>query len=138
ARPVTVTASGKVQAVEDTRNDRSGGRSVPPGMTPSKGVSLLETPLTQAGAFMGTPAYMAPEQYKLETVDARTDEFAFCVALYEGLFGARPWSKRELMELRSEVLAGEIPDPPRDTQTPAWVRKGVWRGVKVEPAKRYP
>ncbi len=47
--------------------------------TPARG------PMTQAGTLVGTPPYMAPEQLRGERAEPRTDEFTFCVALYEAL-----------------------------------------------------
>ncbi|MEI2708803.1 MAG: protein kinase [Chitinophagaceae bacterium] len=52
----------------------------------------LTGPLTQVGALVGTPAYMAPEQYMGAGVDARTDQYAFCASLYQGLFGVLPFA----------------------------------------------
>jgi eukaryotic-like serine/threonine-protein kinase len=47
-------------------------------------------PVTRTGAAMGTPAYMAPELFAGQPADARSDQYAFCVALYEALHGERP------------------------------------------------
>jgi serine/threonine protein kinase len=53
--------------------------------------SVLEPTLTHADAIMGTPNYMAPEQFAGRETDARTDQFSFCVALWEALFEQRPF-----------------------------------------------
>ncbi len=53
----------------------------------------LASPLTEWGAVLGTPAYMAPEQIRGIAADARSDQFSFCVALYEALYGERPFGK---------------------------------------------
>ena len=58
--------------------------------------ALARTPLTRTGAFMGTPGYMAPEQLGSHEVDARCDQFAFCVSLWEALYGRRPFPGRTL------------------------------------------
>ncbi len=58
--------------------------------------SPLTAELTIAGTVVGTPAYMAPELYRGEGAGARSDQFAFGVALYEALFRARPYKRDEL------------------------------------------
>ena len=51
----------------------------------------LSASITRTGAILGTPAYMAPEQDRLLTVDGRADQFSFCVSLWEALMGERPF-----------------------------------------------
>jgi serine/threonine protein kinase len=61
----------------------------------------LASPLTQWGEALGTPGYMAPEQLRGEASDARSDQFSFCVSLYEALYGERPFlgdSPREIVD----------------------------------------
>jgi serine/threonine protein kinase len=75
----------------------------------------------------GTPAYMAPELTQGAPADARSDQFSFCVALYEALFGEDP--------LRSRVLMP--PDPRQPCSVPPWVRRALARGLRTEPEERH-
>ena len=101
------------------------------------GSALSET-LTQTGALVGTPAYMAPEQLDGRRSDAKADQFGFCVALYEGLYGSRPFKAKDLPTLVAAVFQGRVEPPPRDRNVPRWLRKAVLRGLEVEPARRHP
>ncbi|HET6584115.1 MAG TPA: serine/threonine-protein kinase, partial [Nannocystaceae bacterium] len=58
-----------------------------PDAATAPGDGALSSALTVTGAVVGTPAYMAPEQLAGETADARTDQYAFCLTLWEALFG---------------------------------------------------
>ncbi|HEY0134809.1 MAG TPA: serine/threonine-protein kinase, partial [Nannocystis sp.] len=101
--------------------------------------SMRQEALTEAGAVLGTPAYMAPERYIAgRTVDARVDQFSFCVALHEALYGARPFPGREYAELRKTILRGTIPEAPRGSKVPKWLRRVVLRGLALDPANRFP
>ena len=94
--------------------------------------------LTRQGALVGTPAYMAPEQYTGAGVDARTDIFSFCIVLYEALYRKRPFRGKRVARLRRDITAGMFSDPPDDVHVPAHLT-AVWkRGLEVEPGDRYP
>ena len=86
---------------------------------------------------MGTPAYMAPEQFTGKRVDERTDQFAFCVALYEALYGQRPFAGDTVIVLAASVVHGRPREPKRDSQVPGWVRRAVLRGLDVNPERRF-
>jgi tetratricopeptide (TPR) repeat protein/predicted Ser/Thr protein kinase len=96
----------------------------------------LSAPLTAIGLLLGTPAYMAPEQLLRQPTDARSDQYSFCVALWEALHGARPFTGRTLGELKLQVFAG----PPRHPRgpVPAWLGRVLARGLAVDPAQRFP
>ena len=61
--------------------------------------AAMDEKLTRTGTLMGTPAYMSPEQFRGGFADARSDQFSFCVALYEALFNQRPFGGRTFVEL---------------------------------------
>jgi predicted Ser/Thr protein kinase len=91
---------------------------------------------TQTGAVLGTPAYMAPEQWTGVTVGPASDQFAFCVALWEALAGRRPYAGDTLEQLKTGVLAG--PDSVRFDVIPRPVRAIIRRGFAIDPDKRWP
>jgi tetratricopeptide (TPR) repeat protein/predicted Ser/Thr protein kinase len=99
-----------------------------------------ETPieLTVAGSMMGTPAYMAPEQFAGTGIDARSDQFAFCVTLYELLYGERPFGGEGIHSLMSAVVGGRLEPEPRAAGVPRWLRRVVLRGLSTEPEQRWP
>ncbi len=109
----------------------------------------LET-ITQAGHVVGTPAYMPPEQRaRRPEADERSDQFSFCVSLYEALYKQRPYhvSKKELLDRHEQLTIVEKPGveprtlampPPEGSDVPAWLRKVVLRGLAAEPRHRYP
>ncbi|MBK6921906.1 MAG: tetratricopeptide repeat protein [Deltaproteobacteria bacterium] len=82
---------------------------------------------TRTGARVGTPAYMAPEQRRGEPADARTDQFAFCVALHEALHGVRP---------RAGVRTADTHEGASD-EVPRWIDVELARGLSEDPAARH-
>jgi tetratricopeptide (TPR) repeat protein len=107
-------------------------------MTPGSGATpALQTPLTRTGVLLGTPAYMAPEQFANGSIDARSDQFSLCVALWEALFGERPFDGRTLAELREAVTAGKI-IAPASKRVPGFVERALRRGLAVDPTARWP
>jgi len=106
------------------------------GTGPS-GPPVLRT-LTQTGMLVGTPAYMAPEQHLARAVDARTDQFAYCVSFYECLYGQRPFAGDTQQALTLNVIEGRLL-PPRDRgDAPAEIFALLQRGLAVSPGDRYP
>ncbi|MCH9684643.1 MAG: serine/threonine-protein kinase [Deltaproteobacteria bacterium] len=97
----------------------------------------LSDPLTEAGTVMGTPAYMAPEQAQGIVADAASDQYSFCVALFGGLFGARPFRADDAKAMR-RAKARKAIDYPAGHDVPMWVQRVVERGLEPKPADRWP
>nr|WP_306818537.1 serine/threonine-protein kinase [Archangium lipolyticum] len=111
------------------------------GEVPSPGAPLSSggnAELTRTGALLGTPAYMAPEQLQGHKADALSDQFSFCVALYEALYGERPFQGTSFEELGRAAREGQVRPARRDTRVPAWVRRVVLRGLRPGPEERFP
>ena len=100
--------------------------------------TALNSTLTRTGTVMGTPRYMAPEQHDGSEVDARADQFAFCVALYEALFHRLPFEGETYETIAAHVCEGEIVKPPADSPVPREIREAVVRGLATKPADRWP
>ena len=94
--------------------------------------------LTRTGALLGTPAYMAPEQYFGVAADAASDQFSFCVSLYEALYGERPFGGDDPATVAFNVTEGEVRPAPAGSKVPARVRRVVLRGLARAKADRWP
>lgn len=92
--------------------------------------------LTRTNTTVGTPAYMAPEQYGGTEITPAADQFSFCVSLYEALYGARPFCGDSPGELLSSVVRGEI-QTPTATDVPGFVLAVLTRGLKPQPEDRF-
>ena len=98
----------------------------------------LEASLSCSGAVLGTPAYMPPEQILGQEADARSDQFSFCVALYEALYGERPFAGRTMMELLDEMRNGRVRPAPKGSKVPKSLRRVLLRGLAMDSWKRWP
>ena len=94
--------------------------------------------LTQDGVAVGTPLYMSPEQHLGEAVDGRSDQFSFCVALYEALYGQLPFVGKNVSALRYNVVKGKVLPRPPASSVPAPVHAALLRGLAPTPDKRFP
>ena len=100
--------------------------------------SLLGSPVTRTGTLLGTPAYMSPEQFMRAAVDPRSDQFSFCVALYEALYDRRPFVGATMAALAASVLRGEVTPPPPRPELAPQIPAAILRGLAPEPADRWP
>jgi tetratricopeptide (TPR) repeat protein len=119
------------------RRDEVGEGTKPARIEDSRSDAEADTPLTETGSIVGTPAYMAPEQLLGSGVDHRSDQFAFCVSLWEALCGARPYAGKTLPELSANVIAGELQPPPREHMLTPALRGALERGLQSDPAARW-
>jgi eukaryotic-like serine/threonine-protein kinase len=78
-----------------------------------------------AGELAGTPLYMSPEQRRGDVADARSDQYAFCVALHEAIHGHHP------ILADRQIARG-------DAAAPRWLRDVIARGLQVDPVRRFP
>jgi serine/threonine protein kinase len=94
--------------------------------------------LTVTGALVGTPFFMAPEQFLGRPIDARSDQFSFCVALWFALTGQHPFAGDNAASLAKAVTEGQLRPPPRRDRLPRWLRRVLLRGLSVDANRRYP
>jgi serine/threonine protein kinase len=108
--------------------------------TPGLRDALARGPdLTATIGVSGTPAYKSLEQHFGRPTDPRADQFAFCVALWEAVYGERPFVGRSASEIARAIERGKIKEPSRDrvTAVPRQFRKALERGLAAERDNRW-
>jgi eukaryotic-like serine/threonine-protein kinase len=93
---------------------------------------------SMTGPLFGTPLYMAPEQHLRRPLDARTDQFAFSVSLFEGIYGRPPFPAGSYPELSNAVITGELEEPTGNPEIPPRVALAIRRGLSPSPDERFP
>ncbi|HEU0031187.1 MAG TPA: serine/threonine-protein kinase [Kofleriaceae bacterium] len=132
---VLVGADGRPR-VADFGLARAAGE---PSQRPVRGAPVDDThaaTITQTGSAVGTPAYMAPEQLVGDDATATSDQFAFCVSLWEGLTGTRPFSTTTALTRLERIERGE--PGAFESSAPASVRRALERGLAAFPGDRWP
>jgi len=89
---------------------------------------------TRSGALLGTPTYMAPEQLRGKVATPLSDQFAFCVSLWEALTGLRPFEGEKREKLLEQIEKGRVRGAER---LPRRLRRLLLRGLAVEPGGRF-
>lgn len=111
-----------------------------PGEAPDPTVSseTFASSLTRAGAVMGTPAYMSPEQLEGRPCTEASDQFSFCVVAYEALFGRRPFAGINVVGLLESVREGVSVVRTDESGVHRQLRAAILRGLAFDPAERWP
>jgi tetratricopeptide (TPR) repeat protein/predicted Ser/Thr protein kinase len=128
-RDIAATGSGQAAVVHAGAGEQAASWSTP-----------LSAELTVAGELVGTPAYLAPELVGDGHPDARSDQYAFCVALYRALYGRAPHQADNLLDLIRQIGEGEMrPIAPRGLAgtVPLFLRQILRRGLARDPADRF-
>jgi serine/threonine protein kinase/tetratricopeptide (TPR) repeat protein len=133
-RPASIAASNDATMPEGTQRgdrtpDSARARDASPS-SPSRRASRPEDQLTAAGAIMGTPEYMSPEQNRGASVDELSDQYSFCVSLFEAFFGRRP--------LDGEDASTAARQSSVRTGVPRRVRAVLTRGLSESREHRFP
>jgi tetratricopeptide (TPR) repeat protein len=135
---VLVANDGRV-AVGDFGLARADDDAAEPG--DDGGRDLLSGPLasaglTEAGTTVGTPAYMAPEQHYGAPANPRADQYAWAIATYEALYGARPFTSTSSDELA--VCKRRGAPAPDHGSVPRRLWPPLQRALAANPADRWP
>jgi len=115
------------------------------GLVRSSGDAAVEDPdadnpavAATSVALAGTPAYMAPEQFEAPVATTASDQFSFCVSLFEALYGRRPFEGSDLDTLRASLAAGRVEIPSGRGGVPARIVRALRRGLSARPTDRFP
>jgi serine/threonine protein kinase/tetratricopeptide (TPR) repeat protein len=146
-KPANVLIGGDGRArVVDFGLARMLGRAAPQiedvlaGGSTLEGAALhrLSTLHTRGGKVMGTPVYMSPEQHAGGSSTDKSDQYSFCVSLYEALYGHRPFAGQTIDELEAAKLAEELVPPAQGSEVPQALLRVARRGLRAAPEDRFP
>ncbi len=143
---VSIDSKGQVRVL-DFGLARPLAKHIPdPSMRMTKGAKQrldalarpFDATLTAPGTLLGTPAYMAPEQHDLQRGSALSDQYSFCLALYEAWYGHRPFLADNEQEMRRVKAQGQVLVPPDRSKVPPHLFEAVRRGLSPRPSDRFP
>ena len=104
---------------------------------PGPSEATLSAVLTTEGTVMGTPQYMAPEQFEGKEADARSDIWAFGAVLYEMVTGQKAFQGKSYSSLLYAIFSADPPPMSVKSSTPAWLGRLVRRCLAKDPEDRW-
>lgn len=111
---------------------------------PAPTVPLTDTPtgsmrrrITLPGIMLGTPAYMSPEAMYGQKTDPRSDEFSFAIALFEALYGFRPFDGATAPAVAAEIQLNRLRPPPRKSGVPRRIYQLLQKALRANPDERF-
>ena len=99
--------------------------------------SDMTTRLTRVGTVLGTPTYMAPEQVRCRTVDARTDIYSLGVIMYEMFTGKKPYTGDVMSVLFQHVEGKAVPPRQVDAGISPVLEAIILKAMAVDPDDRF-
>jgi len=129
---VVVLDFGLARAHDNFASLASTGRDVPDVLHEGTQASA------SASAIAGTPAYMAPEQHLGRVATTLSDQFSFCMTMYEAAYGNRPFDAKTRVALLEAIDEGKYRPRPKSRNVPAWFRRVLERGLQSAPRDRWP
>lgn len=131
---VLVGEDGRVRVVDFGIARRVFRSETQTGATGSSSDSIVP----EKRLIVGTPRYMSPEQMRGEPLTPSTDQFSFCLTLYEALYGQVPFLGRKGRQKVRNILAGNVRPPPRGSLVPKRVHAVILRGLRGDAEARWP
>ena len=89
------------------------------------------------GKFVGTPTYMAPEQLVGQPIDEKTDQYSYCVALFQGLYSKLPFNAESVGALLEQIKHRRVNAVPKSSRVPLSLHQAILRGLSPSPAHRF-
>ncbi|MEE9383710.1 MAG: serine/threonine-protein kinase [Nannocystaceae bacterium] len=134
---VLVGEDGRVR-VTDFGLARSAFDAIPEAaLVPLPSSEASRVPHTATSSILGTPAYLSPEQHRGEPAGQRSDQFSFCVAMYEALYAERPFQGTSLTAWALQKEGGAIASAPPGGRVPQRIRRELVRGISPDTARRH-